>query len=92
MKKLDLLLVVVLVVCALAVVSSQHRARKLFIDLEAEQERTTKLEEEYRQLKLEQSTWAAPKRVADVAERSLGMRMPDAATTVTVAPPKAAPR
>ena len=39
MAKLNLLLLLVLIVCALGLVTSQHKARKLFTDLEREQAR-----------------------------------------------------
>ena len=42
------------------------------------------LAEESTQLQLEQGTWATNKRVEAIASRTLGMRPPDAATTVVV--------
>ncbi len=84
MTRVNALLLVLLVACALAVVTSQHQARKLFIDLEAEQAAAKRLEEEFTQLQLEQSTWATNKRIEAVASRSLGMRVPDPTTTVVV--------
>ena len=84
MIRLNALLLVLLVACALAVVTSQHRARKLFIDLESEQSAAKHLEEEFTQLQLEQSTWATNKRIEAVAAKSLGMRLPDPSTTVVV--------
>ncbi len=44
MTRLNLLLVVVLTTCALGLVTSQHQARKLFAELEQEQERSRQLE------------------------------------------------
>jgi cell division protein FtsL len=85
MTRVSLALLLVLVLSALALVTSQHHARKLFIDLESEQVRAAKLEEEHRQLKLEHSTWSSARRVSEIAQKDLGMRMPDAATTVIVA-------
>jgi len=82
--RVNALLLVLLVACALAVVTSQHQARKLFIDLEAEQAAAKRLEEEFTQLQLEQSTWATNKRIEAVASKSLGMRVPDPTTTVVV--------
>jgi cell division protein FtsL len=75
--KLNLLLLLVLVVCALGLVTSQHKARKLFADLEREQERARALEIEYGQLQLEASTWGLHARVERIATRTLGMRAPD---------------
>lgn len=82
--RLTMLLLLVLVACALGVVTSQHRARKLFIELEAAQEAARKLDEEHTQLQLEQSTWGTHKRVEAVAAKQLGMKAPDASSTVVV--------
>jgi len=71
-------------VCAMGVVNSQHRARKVFVDLEAEQSTQRRLEEESTQLTLEQSTWATNKRVESIAAKSLGMRLPDASNSVII--------
>ena len=78
MAKLNLLLLLVLVVCALGLVTSQHKARKLFSDLEREQARARDLEVEYGKLQLEASTWGLHARVEKVAAGTLGMRTPDA--------------
>ena len=86
MAKTNVLLLVLLVACALGVVTSQHRARKVFVDLEAEQSTQRRLEEEATQLTLEQSTWATNKRVESIAAKSLGMRLPDASNSVVITP------
>lgn len=78
------MLLVLIVVAALSVITSQHKARKLFIELETEQAATRKLGEEWSQLQLEQGTWATHKRVEAMASRQLGMRLPDATTTVVI--------
>jgi len=91
MARLNALLLVVLVACALAVITSQHRARKLFIDLEQAQGAAKKLDEEWTQLQLEQGTWATHKRVEALASKSLGMRLPDPASTRVIAGPAAIP-
>ena len=66
------------------VITAQHKARKLFIDLETGQSEAKRLGEEFTQLQLEQGTWATHARVEKVASRKLGMRTPDAANTVVV--------
>jgi cell division protein FtsL len=75
--KLNLLLLAVLVACALGLVSSQHRARKLFSGLEREHERSREIEIEYGRLQLEASTWGQHARVQRVAVGTLGLRSPD---------------
>jgi len=84
MAKVNFLLLALLVACAIGVIASQHHARQSFIALENEQNAALKLQEEYTQLQLEQGTWGTHKRVEAVASRSLGMKLPDASSTVVV--------
>ena len=86
MAKLNLLLLAVLVACALGLVTSQHRARKLFSALEREQARTRELDAEYGRLQLEASTWGLHQRVEKIATSSLGMRAPDPRRVRVVTP------
>jgi len=81
MVRFNMILLLIVVVCALGVVTSQHRARKLFQDLESEQERARQLDVEYGQLQLEMSTWATHPRVEKIARDRLRMVSPDALTT-----------
>ncbi|MDX9945187.1 MAG: cell division protein FtsL [Azonexus sp.] len=76
MFRVNLALLFVLVLCALAVVTSQHRGRKLFQALEAEQEKARHLEVEFGQLQIEMSTWATHPRVEKVARERLHMITP----------------
>ncbi len=93
MARANAVLLALAVACALAVITAQHRARLAFVALEAEQAAAKKLDEEWTQLQLEQSTWARNNRVDAVATRALGMRPPDASNTVvvTVEAPSEAP-
>ncbi len=86
MAKLNLLLLAVLVACALGLVSSQHRTRKLFSDLEREQNRARELDIEQGQLQLEAGTWGLPQRVERIATGMLGMRAPDPRRVRVVTP------
>jgi cell division protein FtsL len=95
MARVNALLLALVIACALGVITSQHQARKLFVDLESEQAAAKRLDDEWTQLQLEQSTWATNKRVAAIASKQLGMRLPDPSTTVVVTldkrvPPEAA--
>ncbi len=76
MFRVNLALLFVLVLCALAVVTSQHRGRKLFQALEAEQEKARHLDVEFGQLQIEMSTWATHPRVEKVARERLHMITP----------------
>jgi cell division protein FtsL len=60
----------------LGVVTSQHKARKLFVELQKEKDRAQQMEVEWGQLQLEQSTWAMPARVEKVASIKLQMQLP----------------
>ncbi len=86
MTRLNLLLTLILIACALSVVTSQHNARKLFVELEKEQELARQLAVEWGQLQLEQSTWAMHARVEKIASGQLRMRVPDAARVRIVSP------
>ena len=77
MAKLNLLLLAVLVACALGLVTSQHKARKLFSQLEREHNRARELDVEYGRLQLEASTWGLHSRVERIAAGALGMRPAD---------------
>ena len=87
MVKLNLILLVVLIACALGVVTSQHKARKHFVELQQQQELARQLDIEWGQLQLEQSTWAMHARIEKIAGGYLQMRAPSAARIQVVVPP-----
>ena len=89
MVRLNMILLLIVVACALGVVTSQHQARKLFQALEREQERVRQLDIEYGQLQLEMSTWATHPRIEKIARDRLHMVVPDAAGRVV--PPRVRP-
>lgn len=86
MARINLILLLLLTACALGLVTSQHNARKLFAELEQEQERAKQLDVEWGQLQLEQSTWAMHARVEKIARERLRMSVPDAKRTQMVMP------
>lgn len=90
MNRVNLVLLVALVGCALATVTSTHQARKLFIELERAQAEQKRIEVEWGQLQLEQSTWAKHALVEGIATRQLGMRAPDARRLQFITPAPAA--
>jgi len=89
MARLNLALLGILVVCALLVVTSQHKARKLYMGLQKEQEVFRQIEVEWGQLQLEQSTWAMHARIEKIASGQLMMHMPPP-SRVQVVPPETA--
>ena len=76
MLRLNLFLLCLAIVCALGVVTSQHRARKYFVELQSEKDKAQQMEVEWGQLQLEQSTLALPVRVERIASQQLQMQMP----------------
>ncbi len=78
---LPLLLLLMAIVCALGVVAAQHKARKLFVELQMGKERAQQMEVEWGQLQLEQSTWAMPVRVSMIAVAKLQMQAPQGGQT-----------
>jgi cell division protein FtsL len=76
MSRLNAVLALLLVVCALAVIQSQHRSRTYFVELERLKKEARVLEEQWGQLQLEQSTWANPARVDTIARARLGLVAP----------------
>lgn len=63
--------------CSITLVEAQHRARKLYAQLEQAQKAEKNYEQEYNQLQLEQSTWAMQTRVESIATRQLELQVPD---------------
>lgn len=83
-SRLNLVLLLAALVCALSIVASNHRARKLFIDLEREQARMHALDIEWGQLQLEQSTWANHARVEKIAREKLQMKTPPPSQVISL--------
>ena len=78
MTRLNFILFFVLIAVSLGVITSQHKARKLYFELEQQQDLTRKYDTEYGQLQLEQSTWAMHSRIEELATKKLKMQVPDA--------------
>jgi cell division protein FtsL len=76
MSRLNAVLALVLIVCALAVIQAQHRARTYFVELERLKKEARVLDEQWGKLQLEQGTWANPARVDTLARTRLGLVAP----------------
>lgn len=76
MFKLNIVLILIAVACALSVVTSQHKARKLFVVLENEKEIAQQLDVEWGRLQLEQSTLGVHGRIEQIAKERLNMKLP----------------
>jgi cell division protein FtsL len=77
MFRLTVPLALALVVCALFVVTARHQARKLFVELQAEERQARELDIEWGRLQLEQSTWAMHARIEQVAQSHLLLAVPE---------------
>jgi cell division protein FtsL len=86
MTKLNLILFFVVLVSALGNVTSQHKARKHYIELQQQQELARQYDIEWGQLQLEQSTWAMHSRIEQIATGRLHMQVPDVMRVQTVQP------
>jgi cell division protein FtsL len=86
-----LLVAALLVASGLSVVTAQHRARSLFVDLERAQQQAKALEAEGNRLRVELGRASQPATV-EAAARELGLRAVDGARTVFLpaAPPAVA--
>jgi len=89
MTRVNVVLLVVLIGCALSLVTSRHQARRLFVELTREQGQARAYETEYGQLSLEQSTWGMPARVEKIARDTLHMTLPAAGRVEVVELPAA---
>ena len=85
MTRINFILFFVLIAVSLGVITSQHKARKLYFELEQQQDLTRKFDTEYGQLQLEQSTWAMHSRVEELAAKKLKMQVPDATRIQVIA-------
>ena len=86
MTRLNFILFAVLIISALSLVTSQHKSRKLYFELQQQQEAAKLFETEWTQLQLEQSTWAMHSRLEQVATDLLHMHVPDTKHIQIVAP------
>ena len=77
MLRLNVPLAIVLAICALAVVTARHQARKSFVELQALEKHGRELDIEWGRLQLEQSTWSMHSRIEQIAHGQLRMSVPD---------------
>ena len=86
MTRLNIILYFALMFSALGLVNAQHKARKLYIELEQLNQAAKQFDQEYGQLQLEQSTWAMHSRIELIAAQALQMQVPDATRIQVVSP------
>jgi cell division protein FtsL len=71
--RINLILTIALVTCALSLVNAQYQARSLFIQIERAQALSRQLDIEWSQLQLDQSTLGKHARIEANARRELHM-------------------
>lgn len=76
MLRLNLILLAVLIASAVGIVTAQNQARRLFVELQQIEADARKMDIEFGQLQLEQSTWAMHSRVEKIALERLHLRLP----------------
>lgn len=88
MRQLVVLLPLIVVVMASAIggVYAKHESRKLFTELQRLNVERDKMEVEWGQLQLEQSTWSTYARVEQLARESMKMRPPTADEMMLLSP------
>ncbi len=74
MLKLNAVLAAMLILCSMLLVTSQHRARKAFIDLERAQSMARRHDVDWKRLQLEQTQLAKHSRVDAMARGELRMQ------------------
>ena len=81
-----LLLTVAIMVSSIGGIYAKHESRKLFTELQRLNAERDKLEVEWGQLQIEQSTWSTYARVEQLAREDMKMR-PPTATEMTLLEP-----
>ena len=80
-----LLLSAAIVASGIGIVLARHEARQLFAELEALNREQDRLEIDWGRLRLEQSTYATPPRIEQVARDDLGLALPAQQQIIVVA-------
>jgi cell division protein FtsL len=86
MMRLNIVLAFVLLVSSLALVTTQHNARKKFIDLERAQAQAKQIETQWEQLQVEQSQLTKSGLIDTKARRDLKMQDPHRVFHFTLLP------
>lgn len=79
-----LLALVAVIASGIGVVYAKHSSRRLFVTQEALRQERDNLDIEWGRLQIEQSTWASPARIEQVAREQFKMRIPEARETVVI--------
>ncbi len=78
------LLVGLVVITSLAITMTRHQSRKLFVELQALEQRQDAMNDEWGRLQLEQATLGTHGRIEERARSALNMTMPSVADVIIV--------
>jgi len=82
------ILIISVFLSALTTIWIRHQHRLTFIDLQTLEKKHDKLEHEWEQLQLEQSTWVQPQRIEQLAKEKLSMKIPNSEDIFFIKLPK----
>jgi len=82
-----LFLSVVVTISGIWVVTAKHQARQLFIELEALNRESDRLQVDWGRLQIEQSTWATHSRIEFLARQHLNLGLPSNEQVLVVMEP-----
>jgi cell division protein FtsL len=74
MNRLNILLLLIVMACALSVVNSTNQQREIFIQLQHAQAQESQLQQDYAQLQYQQSALSKTSRIEQMATDSLKMQ------------------
>jgi cell division protein FtsL len=89
MKAGQLILLILVLASMFSIITSQHASRKLFIEIERAEGLNKRLDTEYRQLQVEQTSLSKPALIDEAARRQLGMERVTPAQTIYLNRPAA---
>ncbi len=84
LKLISIVLTLAALTSAMSVVYSKHKSRLLFVELESLNKERDRMNIEWGQLQLEQSTWATDSRIEKIATEKLHMRNVSYENTVII--------
>ena len=87
--RLNILLLILSILSAMALVQSQYEARKLFTELDRTVAQSRQLETDHQRLQVEKRAQATPLRLEQLARDKIGMQTATPAVTVYVQEPGA---
>ena len=86
--RLNILLLILTILSAMALVQSQYESRKLFTDLDRAVAESRQLETDHQRLQVEKRAQATPLRLEQLARDKIGMQTSSPAVTVYVQEPQ----